>query len=223
MFDDDASEDEEEQNRFGGGKSMSRGARLLREFKEVPMTPALEYLMKTRRQKITEEVEDAFGSMGAETKASTNAPGGLRSGVNAAALVDQDALDQKLGNAREKSKCLLLPSQIETMKLEYENMDKYQDGILKRAEFIKHLRMDMKVVDFIDADAVKVASSKGNVMTLDQIFYEIERDETYEMMQMSKKEDAINHKEFITWSEFLSYFTDYKEIEERNKKNIRFQ
>ena len=109
------------------------------------------------------------------------------------------------------------------MKLEYENMDKYQDGILKRAEFIKHLRMDMKVVDFIDADAVKVASSKGNVMTLDQIFYEIERDETYEMMQMSKKEDAINHKEFITWSEFLSYFEDYKEIEERNKKNIRFQ
>ena len=92
VFDDDASEDEEEQNRFGGGK-MSRGARLLREFKEVPMTPALEYLMKTRRQKITEEVEDAFGSMGAETKASTNAPGGLRSGVNAAALVDQDALD----------------------------------------------------------------------------------------------------------------------------------
>ena len=42
------------------------------------------------------------------------------------------------------------------------------------------------------------------------------------MMQMSRREDAINHKEFITWNEFLSYFEDYKEIEERNKKNIRF-
>ena len=113
---------------------------------------------------------------------------------------------------------LLLPSQIETMKQEYELLDKYQDGILKRAEYIKHLRMDMKVVDFIDADAVRVAGQKSKILTLDQVFYEIERDEMYEMMQLSKQEDAINHKEFITWSEFLAYFQDYKEIEERNKK-----
>ena len=113
---------------------------------------------------------------------------------------------------------LLLPSQIETMKQEYELLDKYQDGILKRAEYIKHLRMDMKVVDFIDAEAVRVAGSKIKILTLDQVFYEIERDEMYEMMQLSKQEDAINHKEFITWSEFLAYFQDYKEIEERNKK-----
>ena len=45
----------------------------------------------------------------------------------------------------------------------------------------------------------------------------------YEMMQLSKQEDAINHKEFITWSEFLAYFQDYKEIEERNKKQKTFQ
>ena len=118
---------------------------------------------------------------------------------------------------------LLLPSQIETMKQEYELLDKYQDGILKRAEYIKHLRMDMKVVDFIDADAVRVAGQKSKILTLDQVFYEIERDEMYEMMQLSKQEDAINHKEFITWSEFLAYFQDYKEIEERNKKQKTFQ
>lgn len=118
---------------------------------------------------------------------------------------------------------LLLPSQIETMKQEYELLDKYQDGILKRAEYIKHLRMDMKVVDFIDAEAVRVAGQKSKILTLDQVFYEIERDEMYEMMQLSKQEDAINHKEFITWSEFLAYFQDYKEIEERNKKQKTFQ
>ena len=61
-------------------------------------------------------------------------------------------------------------------------MDKYSDGILKRADFIKHLRMDMKVVDFIDADAVRVASQKDKILKLDQVFYEIERDEMYEMM-----------------------------------------
>ena len=86
---------------------MSRGARLLREFKEVPMTPALEYLMKTRRQKITTDVEDDFSKMQGDTKASTGAPAG-RAAV--AALVDQDAVDQQLGITREKSQCLLLPS-----------------------------------------------------------------------------------------------------------------
>ena len=140
-----------------------------------------------------------------------------------APIVDQESIDQQLGISREKSKCLLLPSQIEIMKQEYENLDKYNDGILKRGEYVKHLRMDMKVVDFIEAEAVRVAGQKSKVLTLDQVFYEIERDEMYEMMQLSKQEDAINHKEFITWREFLNYFEDYKEIEERNKKAKTFQ
>ena len=46
-------------------------------------------------------------------------------------------------------------------------------------------------------EAVKVAAAKRKVLTLDQVLTEIERDETYEQMQMSKLEDAINHKEFI--------------------------
>ena len=53
------------------------------------------------------------------------------------------------------------------MRQEYELLDKYQDGILKRAEYIKHLRMDMKVVDFIDAQAVQVAGQKHKILTLD--------------------------------------------------------
>ena len=42
-------------------------------------------------------------------------------------------------------------------------------------------------------------------------------------MQLSKQEDAINHKEFITWREFLNYFEDYREIEERNKKSKQIE
>lgn len=34
---------------------------------------------------------------------------------------------------------------------------------------------------------------------------------------MVKNSDSINHKEFITWKEFINYFNDYREIEERNK------
>jgi len=137
------------------------------------MNPALEFLVKTRRQKVEFDVEDDFRQM-QETKASSGHPDAMRaSGMGRSkasgmtgAIVDQEALDQQLGITREKSKCLLLPSQIETMKEEFGLMDKYNDGILKRAEFIKRLRMDMKVVDFIDAEAVRVAGSR-KVLTLD--------------------------------------------------------
>ncbi len=64
---------------------MSRGARLLKEFKEVPMNPALEFLVQTRKNKIETDVNDDFRNM-QETKASTNNPGldlmrGSRSGT----------------------------------------------------------------------------------------------------------------------------------------------
>lgn len=120
---------------------------------------------------------------------------------------------------REKSENLLLPSHIESMKEVYEQIDKYNDGILKRADYLMALRTDSRVVDFIDTDAVRVAGAKQKILTLDQILVEIERDEVFEMMNMPKQADTINHKEFITWREFLGYLDNYKEIEERNKKS----
>ena len=51
---------------------MSRGARLLREFKEVTMTPALDFLMNTRKQKVEFDVNDDFRNM-QDTKATSGA------------------------------------------------------------------------------------------------------------------------------------------------------
>ena len=79
------------------------------------------------------------------------------------------------------------------------------------------LRTDERVVGFIDADAVQLAGS-SKVLTLDEVLVQIERDENYELAQIGSRADQINHKEFITWREFISYFNDYKDIEERNRK-----
>jgi hypothetical protein len=104
----------------------------------------------------------------------------------------------------------------------FDKIDKYNEGILRRSEYIMALRTDERIIDFIDVDAVKKPNSQ-TVMTLDMVLIEVERDEMYEMMQINKQQDAINHKEFITWREFLTYFNDYKEIEERNKKTVEIQ
>lgn len=44
------------------------------------------------------------------------------------------------------------------------------------------LRTDERVVDFIDADAVKLPYTTNRTLTLDEILAEIEKDEMYEMM-----------------------------------------
>ena len=53
------------------------------------------------------------------------------------------------------------------MRQEYEKLDKYNDQILKRSDYLMALRTEKRVVDFIDVDAVKVAGVKRKIMTLD--------------------------------------------------------
>jgi hypothetical protein len=38
----------------------------------------------------------------------------------------------------------------------YKALDKYNDGILKRSDYVRALRTDERVVSFIDSDAVKI-------------------------------------------------------------------
>ncbi len=104
----------------------------------------------------------------------------------------------------------------------FETLDKFNDGILRRQQYIMALRCDERIVEFIDVDAVKVPYSK-RVLALDEVFVEVEKDEMYETAQLGKQANQINHKEFITWREFMTYFNDYREIEQRNKKAKEIQ
>jgi len=63
----------------------------------------------------------------------------------------------------------------------FEKLDKFNDFILRRSDFIMALRTDEKVVDFIDVEAIKLPYST-RTLTLDEVFSEIEKDETYEMI-----------------------------------------
>lgn len=72
--------------------------------------------------------------------------------------------EQVFVDTAPKSKCLLLPSHIETMREVYESLDKYNDDILKRSDYLMQLRTDTRVVNFIDFDAVKIQSK---VLTCD--------------------------------------------------------
>jgi len=70
----------------------------------------------------------------------------------------------------------------------FKAMDKYNDQILRRSDFIMALRTDERVVEFIDVDAVKVPYS-DKILTLDDILVEIEKDEMYELVAVGKNRD----------------------------------
>jgi len=67
---------------------------------------------------------------------------------------DNTGILETFGSKTEKSKCLILQSQIETMREVFESVDKYNEQILKRSDFLMALRTDERVVEFIDVDAV---------------------------------------------------------------------
>ena len=104
----------------------------------------------------------------------------------------------------------------------FKALDKYNDAILRRCQYIMALRTDERVVEFIDVEAIKVPYS-NRILTLDEVLIEIEKDEMYEQVQAGKNSNQINHKEFVTWREFMTYFNDYRDIEDRNRKTKEIQ
>ena len=123
------------------------------------------------------------------------------------------------GKKRGRAKLLLLNSHMKILEEVFMQLDKYKDQILRRSDFLMALRTDEKVIEFINQEAIRTTGLKPKTLTLDQVLVEIERDETYQMQQFTKEKDAINHKQFITWNEFLQYFIDFRDIEDRNKLN----
>lgn len=93
--------------------------------------------------------------------------------------LDVEIAGDGFGFGREKSKNLLLNSQTAIMREIFENLDKYNEGILRRSQFVMALRTDERVIDFIDCEAVKKAYS-NTTLTLDFILLEIEKDERYD-------------------------------------------
>ena len=74
---------------------------------------------------------------------------------------------------------MMLNSQLEILREVFERLDKYNEGILRRSDYVMALRTDVRVIDFIDCEAVKKAYST-TTLTLDAVLLEIEKDERYD-------------------------------------------
>ena len=208
---------------LSGGQKAYTGHPM--DSRPVKMTASLQVLQESRATKAENDVEEEFAKMAADKKTAKANPAAKPA---KAKVTEYESLDMELpgeggfGFGREKSINLMLSSQMQVMNEVFDRLDRYNEGILRRSDYVMALRCDIQTIDFIDCEAVKKAYSTSK-MTLDEVLLEIEKDETYDQANnTANKEELINHKEFLTWREFTTYFTDYQDIDLRNKKQSQF-
>jgi hypothetical protein len=124
------------------------------------------------------------------------------------------------------SECVLHHSHIEIMHEVFKETDKFNDQIVKRSSLIENLKENKAVQKFLDQEAVKI--DRKHKLTVDDVLKDIHKDQY--LHDDSEAEGDFNHKEFITWDEFVDYFENYKtpeeklrekEDEKRNRKTFK--
>lgn len=169
----DTSNNQLNQSNVSGGGTYKVAA----DRRPVKMNASMTMLQNSRAQRAERDVEDDFKQMA--QKKTMPAPKSTKK-VPEYDSLDTDIAGDGFGFSREKSKSLLLASQTEVMRQVFERLDKYNEGILRRSDFVMSLRTDSEVIDFIDCEALKKAHS-NSTLTLDAVLLEIEKDEQYEL------------------------------------------
>lgn len=124
------------------------------------------------------------------------------------------ALGETRGAFKTGAQCVLQTSHLEIMKEVFRETDRFSDQIVRRSDFITNLKENRTVQKFLDQDAVKV--DRKTKLSVDEILKEIQRDQ-YITGDDSDPDDKFDHKEFITWDEFVDFFENYQTAEQRLK------
>ena len=97
----------------------------------------------------------------------------------------------------------------------FTQMDKYDDYILIRADFIYALRNNEEIKMFLNKPAVQLAKSR-KTLTFDEVLCEIEHEKRLtEADKIATFESHLYDKKYITFREFLNYYQEFKPAEER--------
>jgi hypothetical protein len=111
--------------------------------------------------------------------------------------------------------CVLHASHMELMREVYNETDKFNDQIVKRSDLIKALRENKMVQKFLDTEAIKI--DRKTKLTIEDVLKELHRDQ-FVHPDDSGDDGDFNHKEFITWEEFVDFFEHYKSPDDKMKE-----
>ena len=93
-------------------------------------------------------------------------------------------------------------SLIETLRVIFSELDKFDDFIVKRHDFIKKLRQDTCVLSHLDSPISRLPLINKSYR-LNEILMKIEKDADFQVISSKIS------KEYISWSEFYSFFSKF--------------
>ena len=122
---------------------------------------------------------------------------------------------------KNNPKCLLLDSHFALLQEIFQDMDKYDDYILIRSDFILAIREDERIYPFAHIPAVQLPKSR-QTLTFDEVLKQIELEQQlYNQNRDAMLDPEIYDKKYITFREFSNYFKEFKYAEDRHKNERR--
>jgi hypothetical protein len=173
---------------------------------------------------IVEDIEKELHALKGSRKRSKS--GKNNESINTAATLGQLASATNPELFKTGPVCVLHSSHMEIMHEIYKETDKYNDQIVNRSSLIDNIRNNKTVQKFLDQKAIKI--DRKHKLSFEEVLKEIYKDHL--LHNDSDEEGEFNHREFITWEEFVDFFENYntpedrlkvKENEKRNRKKFK--
>ncbi|EAR83067.2 EF hand protein (macronuclear) [Tetrahymena thermophila SB210] len=112
------------------------------------------------------------------------------------------------------STCLLQAEHLRIMRELFIDLDKHNDMIVSRKQYVEKLRSDVRIVKILHLPALYMPSI-DKTMNVDRVLYRIEQE------QFIGDPDIKSTKEYLTWQQFLEYFNDIKSLKKGNEADTQ--
>jgi hypothetical protein len=106
-------------------------------------------------------------------------------------------------NKKFENVCLLPKETLETFKEIFSALDRHEDLVVSRLEYLKQLRRDVRISRLLHKPAIHIQGLE-KTLTLERVLTQIEEEET------QSSGEAKRSKEFISLSQFMKYFLNYE-------------
>ena len=134
-----------------------------------------------------------------------------------------ESQDDSITNADKNKECLLTEECVSIMKEIFQKLDKYGDLVVTRHILVKEIREDPRMKKYLNKGVVWLQDINREV-ALRKVLHQIEEEELLKANQLDEgDQNFISTKKYISWSQFLEYFTNYRKNQQVTNIDQKFK
>ena len=131
--------------------------------------------------------------------------------------------EQKEKERRSRKECLLTEEQLMILKENFEKLDKHGDLVVPRSQLISSIQNDVRMRKYLDRGVVYIPSVNKEI-AMRKVLHQIEQEEFLKADRLDiGGEDFMSTKRYISWGQFLEYFTNYSKNNSVSNVDLEFK